>query len=126
MAARSEELLSLVRCQGIVRPRDLDAHGIPRMALTRLHRAGLLKRPLRGVYVLADSEPPEYHDLAQACKRVPHGVACLLSALRFHGLNPRPPFEVWLPIARKARLPRMEHPPLRIVRFPAPALAGGV
>src|SRR5437868_4704772 len=104
------------RRQGIVRPRDLDGHGIPRMVLTRLHRAGLLERPARGVYVLADSEPAEYHDLAQACKRLPHGVVCLRSALRFHGRTTQAPFETWLAIDRKARLPRVGYPPLRVVR----------
>lgn len=126
MATQSEELLSLIRRQGMVRPRDLDRHGIPRMVLTRLHQDGLLQRPSRGVYVLADSEPTEHHDLAEACKRVPHGVVCLLSALCFHGLTTQSPFEVWLAINRKARLPRLQHPPLRIVRFSAPALSEGV
>jgi predicted transcriptional regulator of viral defense system len=41
----------------------------------------------------------------------------LLSALQFHGLTTQLPFEVWLAIDRKARLPKVEYPPLRIVRF---------
>src|SRR5262245_10493757 len=83
---KTDELLALVRRQGVLRPRDLDAHGIPRMYLVRLHRDGVLDRPSRGVYVLADAEATEHHSLAEACKRVPHGVVCLLSALQFHGL----------------------------------------
>jgi predicted transcriptional regulator of viral defense system len=126
MATKSEQLLSLLHRQGMVRPRDLDDHGIPRMVLTRLYRAGVLERPSRGLYVLADTEPTENHDLAEACKRVPHGVVCLLSALRFHGLTTQAPFEVWLAIDRKARLPRVEHPPLRIVRFPGLVQARGI
>ena len=124
MKTKIEQLLSLIRSHGMVRPRDLDGHDIPRMALTRLHRAGLLDRPSRGVYVLANAEATENHDLAEACKRVPRGVVCLLSALRFHGLTTQAPFEVWLAIDRKARLPRVEHPRLRIVRFPAHAAGG--
>jgi predicted transcriptional regulator of viral defense system len=123
---KADRLLALVCRRHMVRPRDLDGVGIPRVYLTRLHRAGLLERPSRGVYVLADGEPTEHHSLAEASKRVPHGVVCLLSALRFHGLTTQAPFEVWLAIDRKARLPRVEHPPLRVVRFPAPALAEGV
>src|SRR6476646_5737347 len=123
---KTDELLALIRRQGMVRPRDLDCHGIPRMFLPRLHHDGILERPSRGIYVMAESEPSEHHDLAEACKRVPHGVVCLLSALRFHGLTTQAPFEVWLAIDRKARLPRLEHPPLRIVRFPAPAMSVGV
>ena len=126
MTTKADQLLSLVRRQRMVRSRDLDGLGIPRIYLTRLHRGGLLEALSRGVYVLADSEPTEHHDLAEACKRVPHGVVCLLSALRFHGLTTQAPFEVWLAIDRKARLPRVEHPPLRIVRFPASALVEGV
>jgi predicted transcriptional regulator of viral defense system len=126
MTAQTEQVLSLIRRRGVVRPRDLDGRGIPRMVLTRLHRDGLVERPTRGVYILADAEPTEHHDLAEACKRVPHGVVCLLSALRFHALTTQAPFEVWLAIDRKARLPRVEHPPLRVVRFPARALVEGV
>lgn len=123
---KSHQLLELVRGQGIVRPRDVEQHGIPRTYLIRLHRQGVLDRPSRGVYVLADAEPTEYHSLAEASKRVPHGVVCLLSALRFHGLTTQAPFEVWLAIDRKARLPKVEHPPLHLVRFSGPALTEGV
>jgi predicted transcriptional regulator of viral defense system len=123
---KSHKLLELIRRRGVVRPRDLDSHGIPRIYLLRLHRQGVLDRPSRGVYVLADAEPTEHHSLAEACKRVPHGVVCLLSALRFHGLTTQAPFEVWLAIDRKARLPKVEHPPLHLVRFSGPALTEGV
>jgi predicted transcriptional regulator of viral defense system len=126
LETKSHRLLELVRDRRVVRPRDLDRHGIPRTYLVRLHRQGVLDRPSRGVYVLADAEPTEHHSLAEACKRVPHGVVCLLSALRFHGLTTQSPFEVWLAIDRKARLPRVEHPPLHIVRFSGPALTEGV
>lgn len=44
---------------------DLAGLGIPRIYLTRLHRCGLLERPSRGVYVLADGEPTEQHDLVE-------------------------------------------------------------
>src|SRR4051794_35047535 len=107
MTTKADQLLSLVRRWRMVRPRDLDSLGIPRIYLTRLHRAGLLERPSRGISVLADDEPTEQHDLAEACKRVPHSVVCLLSALRFHGLTTQAPFEVWLAIDHKARLPRV-------------------
>jgi len=36
------------------------------------------------------------------------------------------PFEVWLAIDRKARLPVIDHPPLRIVRFPGTAMTAGI
>jgi predicted transcriptional regulator of viral defense system len=74
----------------------------------------------------ADAELDRNHSLAEACKRVPHGVVCLLSALQFHELTTQAPFEVWLALGEKARLPRVEYPPLRIFRFSGPALTTGV
>jgi predicted transcriptional regulator of viral defense system len=57
---------------------------------------------------------------------VPKGIICLLSALRFHGLTTQAPFEVWLAIENKALAPKLEYPPLRIVRFSGAALTEGV
>jgi predicted transcriptional regulator of viral defense system len=78
------------------------------------------------MYVLADNNADEHQTLREAGKRVPHGVVCLLSALRFHGLTTQAPFEVWLGIDVKARLPKVEYPPMRIVRFSGQALVVGI
>lgn len=115
--SQTKELLDLARRRGVLRAKDLDEHGIPRTYLTRLFRAGVLDRPSRGVYTLKEADTTEHQDLAAACHRVPHGVVCLLSALQFHELTTQIPHEVWLAIDRKARLPKMDYPPLRIVRF---------
>jgi len=123
---KADQVLALVGRYGILRPRDLSAHGIPREYLVRLHRRGVLNRPARGIYVLADAEPGEHQSLVEACKRVPHGVVCLLSALRFHRLTTQAPFEVWLGINDKAWRPRVDYPPLRIVRFSGPGLTTGI
>lgn len=64
--------------------------------------------------------------LAEAARRVPRGVICLLSALTYHELTTQAPFEVWLAIDNKARAPSLEYPPLRLMRFSGPALTEGV
>lgn len=61
-----------------------------------------------------------------AAKGVPQAVVCLSSALYFHGLLPEEPPEVFLAIGEKARRPRRQQPPLRIVRFSGAALSEGV
>jgi predicted transcriptional regulator of viral defense system len=126
MKSRKERVLELVRRKGVLRPRDLDADGIPREHLRRLVDEGLLERTGRGLYMIAGSKPTPNHTLAEACKRVPHGVVCLLSALRFHELTTQAPFEVWLAIDEKARLPKVDYPPIRIVRFSGKSLEFGV
>src|SRR4051794_23312796 len=121
-----KKVLDLARKSSILRPRDLQEKGLPSDYLWRLHKQGKLEKVGRGMYAAQDAKLSEYETVVQAALRVPHGVVCLLSALRFHSLTTQAPFEVWLAIDRRARLPRVEHPPLRIVRFPAEALAEGV
>jgi len=110
----------------VLRPRDLDAEGIPREYLRRLVVEGLLDRRGWGIYVAAGLKPTPNHTLAEASKRVPHGVVCLLSALQFHKLTTQAPFEVWLAIDDKSRLPKVDCPPLRVVRFSGTALEDGI
>jgi predicted transcriptional regulator of viral defense system len=64
--------------------------------------------------------------LAEVACRVPKGIICLLSALRFHTLTTQAPFEVWLAIENKAVAPKLNYPPLRIVRFSGTAFTDGV
>ena len=123
---RTRQILEMVQQAGVLRPRDLDAHGIPRIYLSRLCERGYLQRVGRGLYVLPHADVSEHHTLAEACKRVPHGVVCLLSALRFHGLTTQSPFEVWLAIANKAWRPHVDYPRLRFLRYSARALEAGV
>lgn len=122
----AERTLEEVGRRGVLRPRDLDSLGIPRVTLTRLAQQGLVERASRGLYRLPDAEASEHRALAEVCKRVPHGVVCLLSALQFHGLTTQTPFEVWLAIDVKARKPHLDHPVLRVVRFSGEALRFGV
>jgi predicted transcriptional regulator of viral defense system len=121
----TEKVLSLAKARGIIRVRDLMEQGIHPEYLRRLCEKGLLMKMGRGIYIPADSEISPNVGLAQAAKRVPHGVVCLLSALQFHNLGTQSPFEVWLAIDRKSARPRVDYPPLRIVRFSGKALTEG-
>ena len=122
----ADRLLSLARTRGVLRSKDLAPLGIPRQTLARLHRRGALDRVGRGLYVLADADVTEHHTLVEAARRVPHGVVCLLSALRFHELTTQDPFDVWLAIEGKARRPEPEAIPLRIVYMSGEAFTEGV
>lgn len=119
-------LLSLAREHGLLRSSMLGSHSIPRVTLTRAVRGGLMERLSRGVYGLPDRPVSAHTTLAEAARRVPRGVVCLLSALTFHELTTQAPFEVWLALDNKARPPRLDYPPLRLMRFSGPALTEGV
>ena len=111
---------------GIVRPADLESRGIPRAQLYRLVREGHVERQARGLYVRSSHAYTTEHALAQVAKRVPAGVLCLLTALRFHELTTQSPAEVWLALPEKARKPRLEYPRLRVARFSGAALKEGI
>jgi predicted transcriptional regulator of viral defense system len=116
----------LLRSGGTARSRDLVAGGVPRMHLSRMVAAGKLQRVARGLYALPSYEGGEHRELVAVAKRVPAAVFCLLTALRLHGLSTQAPFEVWIAIGNSDHAPRMDYPPLRIVRFSAASLAEGV
>ena len=121
-----DKVLHIIRQTGMVRLRDLRDRGLHPEHLRRLMADGLIVRVARGVYAPADAEPTGNHSLAQVAKQVPHGVVCLLSALRFHEVGTQSPFQVWLAIDRLARKPQIRHPQLRIVRFSGTALTEGI
>ncbi|MCK4472384.1 MAG: type IV toxin-antitoxin system AbiEi family antitoxin domain-containing protein [Anaerolineae bacterium] len=122
----TNKVMKLVRKKGILRAQELARLGIPRIYLTRLVHKGQLERISRGLYVAADSNPSANRTLAEACKRVPGGIICLLSALRFHDLTTQLPSQVWMAIDVKARHPREHVLPLRITRFSGQALSEGI
>ena len=124
--ARRDQILKMFRSTRVLRSRDFVRAGIAREHLSRLVDLGVLMRPARGLYVLSDDAPTEHRSLVEAAMIVPSGNICLLSALQFHGLTTQAPFEVWLAIHHKSRMPKSESVPMRILRFSGPALAWGV
>jgi len=126
MVDRQDKVLAIAKRKGILRVKDLHAAGIHPEYLRRLCEKGVLAKIGRGLYMPADAQPSANISLAQAARRVPHGVVCLLSALRFHGIGTANPFEVWMALARGVRRPRVEYPPLRTMRFSGKALMEGV
>lgn len=125
-ATPTERARHLLKRVGIARSRDLERAEVSRTQLRRLLERGQIERVGRGLYALPDAPQTERQDLAEAARRVPDGVVCLLSALRFHGLTTQNPFEVWMAIDRKAWRPKIDHPPLRLIFLSGRALREGV
>ena len=120
-------IFKILQESGILRPRDMDAYGIPRRYLSLLYKRGLLRRTARGLYELPDSDVSEHQTLAQVSKRVPGSVVCLLSALRFHDLTSQQPHEVWIALDRSRNpILRIRDLPIRKVRFSGYAFSEGI
>jgi predicted transcriptional regulator of viral defense system len=120
-------VLRHIRKTGIIRPKELRKLRVRQETLWRLYKQGRLERMGRGVYGLPDRQVSERHSFAEAAKKVPNGIICLLSALRFHNLTTQSPFELWMALDRKAWQPR-PGPGLafRFYRFSGNALTAGV
>lgn len=125
-ATHEARILRLAKARRLLRARDLAAHGLPTIALTRLVQSGKLERLARGMYGLPGASVSEHRSLAEVALRAPKGVICLLSALRVHDIGTQAPFEVWLAIPHRGAVPKVSGSQLRIVRMSDRALAEGV
>lgn len=121
-----ERVIRLAKARAILRPKDLEAIGVPREYLRRLRDEGVLEQPARGLYVLAGAPPTEHQSLVEVCKRVPKGVICLLSALQYHELTTQIAHEVWIALPHGAWRPKLDTPRLRVVRYSDATLTYGV
>ncbi len=124
--SHKDHILGLAERQGLIRPRDLQRENIPRVYLRRLVDDGSLVKLGRGLYALPDYSPSELAAVAEVAKKAPKAIICLLTALRVHGLTTQNPFEVWIMIDREGWRPKLEYPPLRVVRASGRALTVGV
>ena len=121
-STRSDAALELLRAKSLVRSHELAQLGVAGETLQQLLRKGVIVRISRGLYAAPERELTEHDQLAQLAIKHPRMVFCLLTALQIHGLTTQSPHEVWVAIAPNARAPRVEYPPLRIVRLSDPGL----
>ncbi len=118
MLTPKERLLEFAAKNKFFRASDAEAQTqVSRVYLQRLAEEGKLVRTARGLYSLAGDDFTETRDVLEVVARVPRGVLCLLSALRFHELTTQNPSEIWLAIERGQRVPKVENVPVRVFRF---------
>jgi predicted transcriptional regulator of viral defense system len=123
---REEQLRQLALGVKTLRARDLNKHGIARSYLRQLVERGVLEQAGRGLYTLANADVSEYQTLIEASTRVSHGVICLASALRFHGLTTQNPWKVWMLIETGKRVPKVDYPPLLFFQASGPSFTEGI
>lgn len=108
---------ALLETRGIARLAELRAAGVTAATVSRMERDGAIVRLARGLYQLPDAPLDAHHSLAEAAKRLPRGVICLVSALAFHGLTDQLPKKVWMAIGKSDWAPKADGVPIRVVRF---------
>jgi predicted transcriptional regulator of viral defense system len=120
-----ERVVRIVTKMGVARNRDFESQGLHPQNLADACRAGLIEKVGRGMYSLPRRSEAPRQRLVEACKRVPQGVVCLLSALWYHGLIAEEPETIWMMIDTKAREPQIDSLPIKIITASGDALTQG-
>jgi predicted transcriptional regulator of viral defense system len=110
----------------VIRSSELKKYGIHRQILRRAAGCGIVRKIDRGLYVRPEVPLDLKHLVILACRRVPQGILCLESALRFHGIISTQPDVIWMAIDHKARRPAVTGLNICFVRFSGQALTQGV
>lgn len=121
-----DRLRTLAARRTIVTLGELRRRGIHHQVVRRALDLGLLTKLDRGLYLTATGPLDFERRMLLASRRVPHGIVCLETALRFHRVLDSDSDVIWMAIDRKARKPAVEGLGLRFVRFSGDALTQGV
>jgi len=124
--SKEQAVIDLAIKLGTIRIKDLLDRGIHPEFARRLVLKDILARSGRGLYTLAGSEITEHHDFAFVGKRLPKGVICLTSALRFHGIGTQLPRKIWLALEKGSAQPRLSYPPISVVRLSGASFSEGI
>ncbi|MFZ9856572.1 MAG: type IV toxin-antitoxin system AbiEi family antitoxin domain-containing protein [Limisphaerales bacterium] len=110
----------------VLRTRDFERLGVPRHELGALVDQGDWKRVGHGLYRSTRRPPDPNHSLLEVASRMPKGVICLLSALRFHDLTSERSTEVWVALPRNAWSPVNDTVQTRVLHVSEPAFSEGI
>ncbi len=111
---------------GMLRTSRAVALGVHPRVLYGLRDAGRLEEVSRGLYRLADLPGLSNPSLTAVAVRIPNGVLCLISALAFHEVTTQIPHEVYVAVSRGTKRPRLEYPPIRLIRLSPPIYSLGI
>jgi predicted transcriptional regulator of viral defense system len=111
---------------GIIRTKEAIDAGIAPRTLYQMRDNGLVIQLSRGVYALADLETPAAESCIAVVKRVPKAVICLISALDLYGLTLQIPHYVYIALPTKARVPKIDYPPVRTTRMVDAVYSAGI
>jgi predicted transcriptional regulator of viral defense system len=123
----STDLLALFRAHGgQLRLSEALAQGVSRYQFYKLRDQGVIERVSRGTYRLTELPRASDPDLLVVATRFPKSVLCLVSALAWHDMTTQIPRRIDLAVARNARLPKLDYPPVRGYRFSGRRFTSGV
>jgi len=97
----------------VLRRREALKLGVPEYIIYEMTKSGELIQEARGIYRLAESDPPSNPDLVNVSLLIPRGVVFLISALYFHRLTTQIPHQIYIALPRGTNYPKVEYPPVK-------------
>jgi len=122
---KMKKVLELAEEKGILRPKEVEEQGLPRKYIYRLVKEGKLEKISRGLYKIPGKNFPVDESMVEACKRIPDGVVCLLSALQFHRMTTQLPNKIWMAIEQESWKPDVDLP-VKFIRMSGDSYGKGV
>ena len=111
-----EKAIQLIRnTQGPIRPAQAIKAGIAPKPRYKMRDQGILATLSRGLYRLVDQPLLSNPDFITVSQRLPKAVICLVSALHYYDLTEQIPYFVYIALPQKSEMPRIDHPPLKII-----------
>jgi predicted transcriptional regulator of viral defense system len=98
---------------GILRASRAIKLGIPEHVIYAMVHNGEIIKESRGLYRLAETEPPGNPDFVQVSLLIPKGILFLISALYFHELTTQIPHHVYVALPRGIKKNRINYPPIK-------------
>jgi len=111
---------------GQLRMSEAIGYGISRHTLYKMRDNGAIEQLSRGIYRLVELPPISNPDLVIVGLRFPNAVICMISALSYHDITTQIPHEISIAVARSARMPSLDSPPVRAYKFSDEAFKAGI
>ncbi len=117
---KAAHLAQFARDRQILRAKDLREAGFSSATIAAAVTSGEIERVSRGVYRHKDAPWDEHLNLSEVLARVPQAVIVLTSALNFHGIGTHQAHAVSILLKANAVAPRLDYPPIEIVKSTNP------
>ncbi len=103
----NKQIVTQLNPKPMFNTQTLEQQGYSRTAIGRMVKTGQLERVTRGVYLNPNLTISAHQRLAEIALQIPKAAICLISALEYHQITTQMPFETWIALPTRTRVPKI-------------------